>query len=396
MIRKHKLFWVAVTMTLPTAGWAIELTDYTTVDSFYQEAFVNGSLNLNSGNQDQTSYHGSVFGNYDITYSTLPLVWGIKVDGDLEVDRGKDEGSDSEEGYDFFVHGNGDKYFNPEGLFFGYGAADFGYRKAMGAEDADDPFLKIGGGVGYGRVINATPLAEVLRVMEELRKYGLLSKEPSDQTYLDMAAVVAREEEYKSKYGFEDYKMYWIDDLEKVLQKAGVLKNNTLGTVGIIKTQDVLINEPISIRKHGWMARGGAGFVISDYSGEDSDPSVDASFEYALPFSYELQLIEEAGYSTILSDDITHHITNNLSLTYEIADRIDWENVWSLDWIKPTEDNTDDIITNGLRSSFRYYISNLIDANVTLSLTSFEDNIDDNGNDDMETSLTFGLRYRLR
>lgn len=396
MFRKLNPLLLVTTLLMPISTWAIELTDYTTVDSFYQEAFVNSQFNLRSGNQDQTSIDGNATGNYDITYSTLPFVWGIRGDGKLDINRGKNEGSSTEKGYDFLLHGNADKYFNPEGLLLGYGSFDLGYRKPMGVDDADDPFAKIGGGVGYGRVINATPLADILRVMEELRKYGLLTKEPSDQIYLAMAAVVAKEEEYKSKYGFADYKVYWIDDLEKVLQKAGLLKNNTLGTVGVIKIQDVLINEPISIRKHGWIGKVGAGFVLSSYDGGDSDPSVDASFEYAYPVNYELQLINLASYSTILADDITHHFNNRFSLTYEIADRIDWENAWNLDMILPTEDNADNTITNSLSSSFRYYISNLVDANVTLSMTQVEDDIDNNGNDDADTSLLFGLRYRLK
>lgn len=396
MFRKLNPLLLVTTLLMPISTWAIELTDYTTVDSFYQEAFVNSQFNLRSGNQDQTSIDGNATGNYDITYSTLPFVWGIRGDGKLDINRGKNEGASTEKGYDFLLHGNADKYFNPEGLLLGYGSFDLGYRKPMGGDDADDPFAKIGGGVGYGRVINATPLADILRVMEELRKYGLLAKEPSDQVYLAMAAVVAKEEEYKSKYGFEDYKVYWIDDLEKVLQKAGLLKNNTLGTVGVIKIQDVLINEPISIRKHGWIGKVGAGFVLSNYDGSESDPSVDASFEYAYPINYELQLINLASYSSILSDNITHHLNNRFSLTYEIADRIDWENAWNLDMILPTEDNADNTITNSLSSSFRYYISNLVDANVTLSITQIEDDVDNNGNDDADTSLLFGVRYRLK
>jgi hypothetical protein len=397
MFRKIKLLGVASALMTPLSVCAIELTDYTTVDSFYQQAFITGQFNLKSGNQPKTSYNGNLLGNYDVTYSTLPFVWGISSSGSLAFDRGQDEGSSTKKGYNLIMHGDADKYFNADSLLFGYGSFDLGYRKLEGKSDADDPFVKVGGGAGYGRVINATPLAEVLRVVEELRRYNLLAKEPSDQTYLDMAAVVAREEEYKNKYGFVDYKMYWIDELEKILQKAGVLKNNTLGTIGIIKTQDVLINERISIRKHGWVARTGVGYIASDYSGNSSDPSLDASFEYAYPFSYELQLINLMSYSTLLSGDISHHVTNRLSVTYQLADRIDWENAWDLDMILPTAEDEKDNITNQLTSSFRYYISNLIDASATLTLKKQDDKNDTSGNnDDLVSSLFFGVRYRLR
>jgi len=392
----RKVSTLALTMAVPLSTCAIELTDYTNPDSFFQQAFVTGQFNMKSGNQDQTSFNGNALGDYEINYSTLPFVWGVIGDGRLEVNRGKEEDSSTEKSYDFFVRGAADKYIDPNGLLLGYGAMELGYRKAMGANSADDPFVKLGGGIGYGRVINATPLAEVLRFVEELNEYGLLNKGLSDNTYLELAAVVAKEEEYKSKHGLQDYKLYWIDDLEKVMQKAGILKNNTLGTVGVIKIQDVLINERISIRKHGWIAKGGVGYIASNYDGSDSDPSLDASFEYALPFSHEFQLIELARYSTILSGDITHHLSNRVSATYEVSDRIDWENVWDIDLLLPTEDNANDLITHNLSSSFRYYISNLIDTNVTLSFTKVDDDISGNGNDDVDTTLFFGIRYRLR
>ncbi len=394
---KSKLFWSVMTgFVAPLSAFAIELTDYTEPDSFYEQAFVNGQLNMKSGNQDQTSFAGTAFGNYDITYSTLPFVWNARFKGDVDFDRGPTEGSSTEKSYSATFHADADKYLQEDGLFLGYGEFDLGYRRQRGADEADDPYAKIGGGVGYGRVINATPLAEVFRFVEELDKYELLSKSLPDSTYLELATIVAKEEEFKSKYGLEDYKLYWIDELEKIMQKSGVLKNGRLGTVGIIKIQDVLINERISIREHGWIGKAGVGFVASNYNGSDSDPSLDASFRYAYPFSHQLQLINFARYSTILEDDITHSLRNTISVTYEVSDKIDWENVWDMDLIIPTEDNAKDLLTNNFSSSFFYHISNVIDAGVSLNLKAVEDDIDDNGNDDLENAVNFSVRYRLR
>ena len=223
----------------------------------------------------------------------------------------------------------------------------------------------------------------------------LNTKELSNDTYLELAAIVAREEEYKSKYGLTEYKFYWINDLERALQKAGVLKNNTLGTVGVIRVQDVLIERRITtIRKHGWLVKAGIGYLASNYDDTRSDPSLDASFEYAVPFTHKLQFNEFARYSTVLKGDVTHDFYNQLSVTYEVSDRIDWENVWDLSLLLPTKDNAEDSITNNFSSSFRYYISNFIDASVTLNLTKVND--DKPGNDDVDASLMFGITYRIR
>lgn len=391
----RKFSFLLLAMIIPPSTWSVELTDYTNPDSFYQRASVESRFNMKSGNQDQTSFQGSLKGDYEVNYSTSPLVLSTISKGFFNTNRGDKEGSPTEKSYNFTARGAADRYFDPNSLFLGYGSLELGYRKLVG-RSADDPLIKLGGGVGYGRLINATPLAEVLRFVEELKEYGLLNtKELSDNTYLELAAVVAREEEYKSKYGLMDYKFYWINDLEKALQKAGVLKNNTLGTVGVIRVQDVLIERRITtIRKHGWLVKAGIGYIASNYDDTRSDPSLDASFDYAVPFTHKLQLTEFARYSTVLKGDVTHDLYNQLSVTYEVSDRIDWENIWDLNLLLPTKDNAEDSITNNFSSSFRYYISNFIDASVTLSLTKVND--DKPGNDDVDASLMFGITYRIR
>ena len=391
----RKLSFLLLVLIIPPSTWSVELTDYTNPDSFYQRASVESRFNMKSGNQDQTSFQGNLKGDYEVNYSTAPLVLSATSKGFFNTTRGDKDGSPTEKSYNFNVRGAADKYFDPNSLFLGYGSLELGYRKLVG-RNADDPLIKIGAGVGYGRLINATPLAEVLRFVEELKEYGLLNtKELSNDTYLELAAIVAREEEYKSKYGLTEYKFYWINDLERALQKAGVLKNNTLGTVGVIRVQDVLIERRITtIRKHGWLVKAGIGYLASNYDDTRSDPSLDASFEYAVPFTHKLQFNEFARYSTVLKGDVTHDFYNQLSVTYEVSDRIDWENVWDLSLLLPTKDNAEDSITNNFSSSFRYYISNFIDASVTLNLTKVND--DKPGNDDVDASLMFGITYRIR
>jgi hypothetical protein len=394
MLQKAGFFFIG--SLIPLSATAIELTDYIDPDSFYDDAFVTGQFNLNAGNQDQTSFNANALAEYEATHSTLPFTWNVKFDGNFDVVRGPQEGDSTDKGYDLFFNGNADKYFNPNNNFLGYGSLEMGYRRSKGADEADDPYTKIGAGVGYGRVINATPLANVFRIVEELIEYGIIVQPLSDDAYLELAAIIDREDEYESRYGFEDYEHHWVQAMEKVLQRAGVLKSDTLGAVGVLKMHDVLFDEKISTRKHGWIGKAGLGFVLSNYDGSDSDPSVDASFEYAFPFSHKLQLIESAKYSSILSDDLTHRFKNEVSVTYELSDRIDWENEWNLDLTLPTGDETKDLVKNDLSSAFRYYISNLLDANFTVQLSHMEDDISDNGNDDVDLGVAMGLRYRLK
>ena len=119
-------------------------------------------------------------------------------------------------------------------------------------------------------------------------------------------------------------------------------------------------------------------------------------FEYALPYLYRMQVIERLSYSTILSSDVVHQVNNNLSATYEVSDRIDWENRWNLGVTAPSDSDAENIVSNNLSSTLRYYISNTVNVNTTVSLTHLDDGIDNNGNDDLETSLFLGITYRVR
>ena len=395
MLKQFSLLLPA--MILPITVAAVEMTDYIDPNSFYDEAYVTGQFSLDSGNQDQTSYQGTAFGEYDITYSTLPFTWNIDVDGQMDLSKGKDEGSNTQRGYDFFVAGDASNYFFPQvNQLFGFGSVELGYRRLFGSDEDDDPFLKLGGGLGFGRIINATPLADALRVAEALKEYGILARDPSDTTYLAMAAVIAREGEFKSRFGIADYKQAWISEIEKILQGAGVLRGNSLGAAGVIKIHEILLQERVSIREHGWRVKGGIGYVASNYDGSDSNPSLDASFEYALPVGHRFQFINLAQYSTILDDDVIHRLSNKMSGTYEVSDRIDWENLWRVDMTFPSGDDTQDLVFNQLRSVFHYYLSNRISADFSLTFTHVEDDVDDNGNDDIDTSVFMGVTYRLR
>lgn len=377
---------------------AIELTDFRDPDRIFDEAFFNGRFNLKSGNQDQTSYDGTTSGFYQMNYSTLPFVWRFKFEGSLDINRDSKANAETEQSYLFGVTSNFDKYLT-DNLFglFGFGEVDLAFRRQIGDTEADNPYSKLTTGIGYGRVIDATPLADVLRVVESLKEYGVIVGDVDDSTYLELAAIVGKRREFQSRYGFEDYEQYWIEALEKVMQKAGILKNNALGAVGVIKARYILVLERISPRKHGWSVRGGAGYITSTFEDTDpDDPSLDLGFQYAKPFGYQLQFTEEASYSRILADYERDLFDSDMRLTYELSDRIDWENRWTINAVFPTRVGTNDLMTNKLSSVFRYYVTNLVTADLTFSLTKYDDGIDGNDNDNIEKVAFLGFTYRLK
>lgn len=275
-----------------------------------------------------------------------------------------------------------DMYFQPNsnGLFW-YGKGEVGVQKGM-----KDPFTKLTVGFGYGRVVNATPMAKSIRLIEALQERAILSG-MDRQTYIAVADVISREEEYISRYGSDEYLEYWIEDIDALL--------GDVGARGAIRSYDVLENERISTRKYGWLVRGGVGSVISNYDGSNSKPVLELGAEYHLPINNLTQFSEEAIMTAILDDGENGYVlSNDLSLTYELSDNIDWENGWLLTHSEYEKSN--DITTNSVASTFRYYISNSLSLSLTGLLEDTEDNIDGNGNDEIDRSLLFGMTYRLK
>ncbi len=369
---------------------AIRLTDYLEPESRYEQAFLLGNFNSKSGNQDQTSYDLSLRANYEQNYSSLPRTWQLRLDGATDLSRGANAGDHRQETSSANAHLNIDNYLAPASRRFWFGAADAAYLS-----DAESPFFKLGGGLGYGRVINATPLAKVLRFEEELRAHGIVRGPISDATYLALARLVARQDEFRARYGADEYKPYWFAAMEDLLRLEGVLYEDRLGAAGALYMDRVLFDESVSVREHGWLVRGGVGLVVRDFHGNRGDPSLDGVFEYARPFGWRGQLIERLNLS-LLPGNSSYLLGNTLSYTHELSNRIDWENRWEFTYQDGNDDEPEHITSHVLTSTFHYYLTNRLNLDATASLTRVNDDIPDNGND--ETSLTtfLGLRYRLR
>ncbi|PKN79090.1 MAG: hypothetical protein CVU48_06285 [Candidatus Cloacimonetes bacterium HGW-Cloacimonetes-1] len=385
---------ILLLVLIPIALLSIEFTDYTNPVSFGQEAYLNGNFNFKSGNQDQANYNGLFNGNYLIYYNSLPFNWKVGTDGKIEFSRGPNTADDAETGYSATAFANADRYFN-DTEFFGYGSLNLGYRKNMAMNDADDPYAKIGVGLGYGRVIDATVLAKSMRIIDELMKFNVINGELSTGGYIELAQIIEKVGEYETKYGGVEYKKYWYEDMEKVLAKEGLLPEGNLKALGLVRLQEVL-DQRFSSRKYGWTLRGGIGYVLSNYDGSDSDPSLDVSFEYANPISKKLQFIERMDYSTILADELDHMIVNKASLTYELSTLVDWENALITTITVPGASNAENLIDNNFKSTFYYYVTNKINLNTSLTLHLYGDGVDNNGNDDLDTTFFFGMAYRLR
>ena len=390
-----KIFLLSVataTTSILTSVNAIEMTEYRVVDSLYEESYINGNLNIESGNQEQTSYNLNVNAKAEVVKSTLPHSFDFKFNGNSNFSQGASKKDGSSDSYDTTATGHFDKYINGHNKFFIYGSSDLGYKKSAENHSADDPLVKIGTGAGYGRVYDATPLAKALRIVRDLLKYKLIKKDLSNKAYIALAAVIDKEDEYKSKYAGDDKR--WFQDMEKLLKEDGVLDNGSLGQFGILRISKILDIDKVSSRKHGWKVRGGFGKLLSNYDGDSKDATIDGEFEYGLPIEDKGQYTENFRVSKLLDNgtDIKFALTNSMGYTYEISNRLDWENSWDLSYQQ--NDVDDDFLSNSISSNFRYYISTRLSFNTTFSFSKIHSG---NGREvDWNKDIFAGITYRLK
>ncbi|KJG06580.1 hypothetical protein UB33_08420 [Photobacterium angustum] len=381
---------VGMLVSSVTLAEQISMFDYDEATSAYEDAYLDAQFDLRDGNQDQASYNAIASANYDRVFSSANRNTRIEFVGDINISQGPNSNDERKENYQALAALTNDMYFSPKkNDFFWYGKAEVGAQT-----DMKDPFTKLTAGLGYGRVINATPMAKAIRVIQSLQEHGLLGGNVSRETYQNVAQVISREAAYRSRYGSADYAEYWVEDIGRAL-------DNQLSARGAVSSYDVLINERISTRKYGWLVRAGGGAVITNYDGSETKPALEVGAEYHYPINNQTQFSNEAILTAILDDGNNgFNATNTMSLTYELRDNIDWENAWLLTYA--ASDKTEDLMTNSLRSTFRYYVSNSISVSVTGGLSKTEDNIDYDGttntnrNDDIDTTFHVGLTYRLK
>jgi len=403
-----RVLTVAITaaMFAPTLQ-AITLEDYVDPNSTYEEAHAVGSFVMENQNYSrqiggetpdddtvfQTAYDLQMSANYRKVFSSLPLYWtysadvsgNMKQQGSYRSDIAGSESNSTSEALVGTISGDYDRYLQSNPNVFWFGNGEFIYNT-----EYDDPRALLNMGVGYGRVINATPLAKALRVIEDFQRFGLLTAYPSDVVMIEIAQIINKEAEFESKYGLSEYRRAWYEAIETVLMGGGLINGDGLGALGVIKLDDVLNIENISPREHGWRAAAGVSYVIKDFDGSEGDPGLSLSFRYAKPYGYKGQLIEDVTFGRTIDGDGDTTLQNELSYTYEVSDVVDWQNSWKLRLV--SSDTETDSTSNEFISKFAYEINNVLTFDVTLNI--YDSDVDYVSG--VRSRVTTGVKYRLR
>jgi len=382
--------------SLSQTVWGISLTDYKFPESTSQEGYLNATFSTenNSADTTQVGYNLGGSARYDLFYRSLPFTYQLNSSGNFSVARSTTDGAESEDAYSFLATTRANKYFPRASLpnLFGFGSARLEYRKLAAQDEADDPYADVGAGVGYGRTIDATVLKQAMRMNEDFRKYGVISRDIPDRTLLELAGIIEREDEYRSKHGEVEYRKYWYEDMEEAIRKSGVLSGETLGAMGLIRIQEVL-DEPTGNRFYGWEARAGGGVVLSDFSGESGDPRLSVEFDWARPYSLQVQLTNNAYMNTVFTDDRVYNLGNIFQVYYEVSNRIDWDNRLTLNYSIPTADEAENILSLNLSSSYIFYIENQLTFTPGFVFNYLDNGV---GDGEWDWKLNGSINYRFR
>jgi hypothetical protein len=375
----------------------ISLYDYEEADSSIDEAYFTGSFSTedNRGTA-QSSYNIDLGANLEKVFASSDRDTSFKADVSGNSNRGSNSGDKSVKRYRAASSITVDNYFeaNSKGLFW-YG---------KGSVVADDTFsdlqTKLSAGIGYGRVVNVTPMAKAIRLIDELIKRGAIERKPERSVYQQIANIINLESQYKSEHGSRSkfYQQYWIGDIEKVLVNQGLV-NKALSANGVLAMRDVLIDEKISVRRHGWKVRAGLAYVGRNFEGVKNKPGLELGAEYHRPINIQTQFSNEATFTSILDSDIDSYTFNNdMSLIYEVDDNLDWINTWGMN-VNHSAIDGDNVVTNSLTSTLAYEIGNNLDLTASAGL------VKSNGNnhrmagdieDGTDKKFNLGVRYRLR
>ena len=123
---------IAVSGASTTAFAVPAITDYEQATSAYEDAYITGNFNANSGNQEQSSYNLDLGLDYEKVFSSPSRNTKIDFLGSGSVNKGSSAGENSTNTYQALGSATVDNYFRPgskAGFWFGKG--EIGAKKGQ-------------------------------------------------------------------------------------------------------------------------------------------------------------------------------------------------------------------------------------------------------------------------
>ena len=364
----------------------VSVTDYEVPVSAADRLLIDFSMNHATSGSTATTSKGNIGGIYKRFYDSLPFGYSIDLIGSGLLDKNiqTDE-------YESNYQVNGDagvkKYLMENNPLL---RDSFGSIRASSdmQQVYDRPASAVTVGLGYGRFIEATALAKAVRIEEFLIKEGELSGHLPKDAILEVSKIINRESEYRDRYG-ETYEREWYREMEAVMRESGLLKEDGLGAIGILRIEEVLEREDIADRFYGWDVALGSKFdITTPYEDQDRPiANLDVTASYARPIAWQWQISERITMNTPFdSFGSVYSLSLSSDISYELSNRIDLRLRHLFRLSKPEGGDTENSQALGL--SFIYYIENNLNLVATEQIEIVPD-------EDITSNFTIVLNYRV-
>lgn len=318
-------------------------------------------------------------------YNSLPYAWDLNFRGVGETRRTY---NDEQEGsYELRANPGIRKYFDPEGDLFYSGEV-----RVTKEGNFDRPLIDFTPGVGSGRFIRVTSLAQAVRVEQFLVEEGVVKGSLPDETLVELAQVIERRDEFEAKFG-DRYEVKWFEEMEKIVARSGQFAEDGFGAVGSLRVREVLFQERVNDRYTGWDVRTGVRFEALTMSShvDRQNPGLSLRMRYSRPVGWISQVDVSAEYTSPFSGDFgwnSFTISTNLNYLYEVTNQVDF--VISNDFtVHRWHPDSEAGVAETVRTGFLFFIENQINLNVTGALAK------ERGLDATQ-GLNVSVEYRLR
>lgn len=320
-------------------------------------------------------------------YNSLPFAWNVDLTGTSSRNRGD---------FTSIINGIGrfDKYVDVRKDVFAFGRVAVNYDTEADILGRDEPRIDVTIGGGYGRFVNASPLAKAVRIEDFLIREGILRDHLPKEIILELATLIRKEGEYSDRYGAV-YEAKWYNDMEKIMARSRLLRKEGLGALGAVRIGEVLYSEKVQDRYYGYDITAGVGATLftPDTTADRGKALMSLGFRWSRPVAWRSQLDQQFLLSTPFDihmfDAVT--ISQTSRLVYELSNRVDVSVSHILFFKKlgnVSEGKDETLVDNSVRFSFLFYLENYINLTANLGFDKYEDR-------DMVMTFTTGLRFDI-
>lgn len=415
------LKYILIILFITSVGYSqnVKITDFDIATSTAKQAFLNGFYNWSQtdskkdsfttfinrdsiGNITDTVYFSEpggktlssswqVEGIYNQFYSSPSYAWQYGLTGAIYGQREDPDGLGFRARYNF--NADFSKYFSNSTGFFGKFEANSIYNRILNEFEYTDslgngtgryfggenrPEVNLFAGLGYGRQVNATPLAKAIGVDQELRKSGVTKQYLPKTTMLNISRIIDKESEYKAKYK-QTYKAKMIEDIQNEITASGVADATRMNSLGYFRIDNVLFeNYEGSInysftnpRYYGGDISLGIGYqaLTRNPAIDIPDPSLESIGRYGYPIGLNQQLY--AGYDMRTPFDSTFGKVweGNARLDYwfNMTNRIRFFTNYTLNLVRDTRTVNGNLLSSdfsytnhNVGAGFLFYLENYV------------------------------------